>query len=134
MDNNNSLGTFQPVTGAFSLGSNTSAGAVTNLESIISNAIGIITVLASIFFIIYFLMAAFSWVTAGDSGSAAKAREKITMAVLGLVLIVISYAIVGLIGTIIGINILQPGQVILNQLTPSTNQDNQAPSDGRGGM
>lgn len=107
------LGTIDPVTDAYSKGSTTEAGALTNLELFISNLIGFLTTLAAIFFIIYFFMGAFGWVTSGgDKGKTEKAREQITQGVLGLVLIIAAYAIIGLIGSIIGLDILSPGEQI----------------------
>lgn len=108
------LGTIDPVTDAYSKGSTTETGAITNLELFLSNLIGFLTTLAAIFFIIYFFMGAFGWVTSGgDKGKTEKAREQITQGVLGLVLIIAAYAIIGLIGSIIGLDILTPGKLIL---------------------
>lgn len=107
------LGTIDPVTDAYSKGSTTEAGALTNFELFISNLIGFLTTLAAIFFIIYFFLGAFGWVTSGgDKGKTEKAREQITQGVLGLVLIIAAYAIIGLIGSIIGLDILSPGEQI----------------------
>ena len=107
------LGTIDPVTDAYSKGSTTEPGALKNFELFISNLIGFLTTLAAIFFIIYFFMGAFGWVTSGgDKGKTEKAREQITQGVLGLVLIIAAYAIIGLIGSIIGLKLLQPGALI----------------------
>lgn len=107
------LGTIDPVTDAYSKGSTTEAGALSNLELFLSNLIGFMTTLAAVFFIVYFFMGAFSWVTSGgDKGKTEKAREQITQGVLGLVLIIAAYAIIGLIGSIIGLDILTPGEQI----------------------
>lgn len=107
------LGPIEPVTDAYSQGSTTTAGALSNLELFLSNLIGFMTTLAAIFFIVYFFMGAFGWVTSGgDKGKTEKAREQITQGVLGLVLIIAAYAIIGLIGSIIGLDILTPGEQI----------------------
>ena len=83
--------------------------ALTNLETIISRLIGALTVLASIFFIVYFVLGAFTWVTAGgDASKIQKSRDQMVQGVMGMIVIVISYAVVGMIGTVIGIDILNP--------------------------
>lgn len=107
------LGTFSPPTTAFSEGSEAGTGALTNLETLISTFLGIITVFASLAFIVYFLFGALKWVTAGgDSGKVQKARDQMIQGVIGLVIVVISYSVIGLIGTILGLNILQPGEAL----------------------
>jgi uncharacterized membrane protein len=104
---------FRPVVeNEFTIGADTDP--LSNLEIIISNMIGIITVGAGIFFIAYFLIAAFSIVTAGgDSGKLTKAKDQMMHGVLGLIIVVISYAVIGLIGSIVGLNILNPREQLL---------------------
>lgn len=105
---------FDPVVKtAWTDGSDTEAGVLTNLEAFISQLLGLITVIGSLFFIVNFLMAALSWITAGgDSGKIQKARDQMLQSTLGLVIMVGSYAIIGLIGSVVGINILQPAQTL----------------------
>lgn len=108
------LGEFNPPTDAFSAGSQTSADkATSNLELFISNTVGFVTVLASIFFIGQFILAAFNWVTSGgDSSKVQKARDKMVQGVLGLIIIISSYALLGLIGNVIGLDLLNIGDQI----------------------
>lgn len=109
---------FQPPSQAYSQGSNTSEGALENLETFLSTMIGVITVVASIFFIVNFLLAALAWITAGgDSGKISTARDKMLQSTLGLIVVVAGYAVVGLIGSIVGLDILNPAAV-LNTLIP----------------
>lgn len=109
---------FEPVTDTYSAGSDTSEGALRNLESFLSTLIGIITVVGSLFFIVNFLLAALSWITAGgDSGKISSARDKMVQSAVGLIVVVGGYAIVGLIGTIVGLNILHP-RATLEALLP----------------
>lgn len=110
---------LQPPTNAFSTGSTNDltqpVNAFTNLEYIVSNVIAIITALASLLFIYYFIMASISWISSGgDSGKLTTARNQMLNAVLGLVLLVASYAIIGLVGTIFGLDLLNPGQVLMD--------------------
>lgn len=91
--------------------------ALTNLEFLVSQIIGILTVTAGLFFIVYFVIGAFRWVTAGgDSGAVGKARDQMLQATIGLVLVVLSYSIVGLIGSVVGLNILNPAVVLQERL------------------
>lgn len=82
---------------------------LTELDLFISNLLGLFTVFGALFFIIYFLMAAIQWISSGgDSGKLAEARNKMIQGVIGLIILVAAYAIIGLIGTIVGIDILNP--------------------------
>jgi len=88
-----------------------------DLETIISTSVGILTVVSSLFFIVYFFMAALKWVTAGgDGGKVGKARDEMVQGVVGLIVVVAAYGIIGLLGTIIGINILNPAKSIIDIL------------------
>lgn len=89
------------------------AGVLASLELYIGDIIGIITALASLFFVVYVFLAAFQWTTAGgDSGKIEKAKNRFIWGTLGLILIVASYAIIGLIGSLVGISILDPGKML----------------------
>lgn len=88
-------------------------GALSDMERLISIGIGTLTTLAGVFFIVIFLDGCINWVTsAGEKGKLETARGKMINGVIGLVLIIISYAVIGLIGTILGFTILQPGDMI----------------------
>lgn len=105
-------------------------GFIASLELYIGDIIGAITVLAGLFFIVYAFMAAFQWVTAGDdSGKIEKAKNRFIWGTLGLILIVASYAIIGLIGSLIGISILDPG-TMLNNIIPGEAGSGLSPIEG----
>jgi len=92
--------------------------ALNAMSTMVSNVISIGTVMAGIFFIVYFLLAAYAWITSeGDSGKLEKARKQMIHAVIGLVIVVAAYAVVGLVGSLVGIDILRPAES-LNQLVP----------------
>ena len=87
----------------------TTQGALTSFEYIISTTLGVATILAGLMFILYFVIATLGWVTAGaDSGKVQKSRDQITNGVIGLALVVSSYAIIGLVGSIFGLQLLNP--------------------------
>jgi len=104
------FGSFQPpVDNKFTTGSETGLNALTNLELLISHAFGVLTVFGGLFFIVTFLIAGLNWITAGgDTGKIEKARASMVQATLGLVVLVAAYAIIGIVGSIVGINLLNP--------------------------
>lgn len=109
------LGDFSPIGrfGENAANSSPTAGPLQDLESIVSTSIGVLTVVAGLFFIIYFFMAALKWLTAGgDSGKVSKARDEMVQGVMGLIVIVAAYGIIGIIGTILGLQLLQPAAQI----------------------
>lgn len=107
------IGSIEPITDARAPKDLTSEGVTTSLETYLSDIIGIITILATLFFIVFAFLSAFEWITAGgDSGKIAKARDRLIWSTLGLILVVATYAIVGLIGTLVGIDLLNPGELI----------------------
>lgn len=88
-----------------------------DFETIVSTSIGVLTVVSSLFFIVYFFMAALKWVTAGgDGGKVGKARDEMVQGIMGLIVVVAAYGIMGLVGTIVGIDILNPARTIFNIL------------------
>jgi len=110
------LGGFTPPTNAYSKGSGATAdgaGAIKNLELFVSNIIGFMTALGSVFFVIYFVLGAFEWITSGgDKGKTEKARNRMMNGALGLVLLVASYGIIGLVGSFVGLDLLNPGSQV----------------------
>lgn len=88
---------------------------LTDLEVLVSTGIGVLTVLGSLFFIVYFFLGAFKWMTAGgDASKVAKARDEMVQGVMGLIILVAAYGIIGLIGRIVGLNLLEPADTIRN--------------------
>ncbi|MFA6814366.1 MAG: hypothetical protein GX943_01485 [Candidatus Pacebacteria bacterium] len=112
------LGSIEPVTNIRQPESLESASVLSTLEVWISDIIGVITILGTLFFIVYAFIAAFNWITAaGDKSKIEKARDRLVWSTLGLILIVASYAIIGLIGGVIGLELLQPAKMI-QQIIP----------------
>jgi len=92
------------------------AGAlVPQLDIFISNVVTALTIVAGIAFILYFMIGALSWITAGGQrDNVEKAQKQMTNAAIGMIAVVVSYFIAAIIGTILGIDILNPVQGILN--------------------
>lgn len=83
------------------------------LTKVISSMVGIITIVAGIWFLIQILIAGLNWIgSSGDKNKVLDAQHKITNSVVGLTIVVAAYAITNLIGKILGINILDIGAAI----------------------
>lgn len=86
--------------GLFAADSAAGQQSLTNLESFISRIIGFLTVIASVAFVVYFLLGAVSWITAGgDASKIQKARDKIVQSVIGLIVLAGSFVIIEFIST-----------------------------------
>lgn len=87
-----------------------STGAV---EKLISNVLVVLTIVSGIAFTLYFLLGGLNWITAGgDKGKIDKAKGMMTSGAIGLIVIVVSYAIVWIVGKALGLDILNPGTII----------------------
>lgn len=89
------------------------AGTVFN--SVISVAVGIMTAVASVWFIFQLITAAVAWIGAeGDKGKVEEARKKMTNAIIGLVVVISAVFLASLVGSILGLDILNPGTILEN--------------------
>jgi cytochrome bd-type quinol oxidase subunit 2 len=83
------------------------------IEKLISNVLVVLTVVAGIAFVLYFLLGGLSWITAGgDKGKIDKAKGMMTNGAIGMIVIAVSYAITWIVGAALGIDILNPGTII----------------------
>lgn len=79
----------------------------------LSRIIGILTIIAGIWFIFNFIIGAFGFLTAGGSEEGIKkATAKIGQSILGLVVVVAAYAVISLLGALLGFEILNPQDII----------------------
>ncbi len=111
-------GSIRPITKQYSENSEQSGEiALSNFEKIISTSIAVITIVAGLFFLIKTFTAFFSIVTAGpDAGKIKKAKDQVVHSILGIILLVVAYSMVGLFGSIVGLNILDVKGSILTIL------------------
>ncbi|HUW21182.1 MAG TPA: hypothetical protein VMW41_00805 [Candidatus Bathyarchaeia archaeon] len=113
-----SLGSFQ---GFGKIGTDFLADPVASLEKIISLVIGIMTIGAGIYFIFLLIIAAYGWMSAGgDKQKMQKAQDSFTQAIIGLVVVVAAYAIASVVGFMLGVNILNPSELLGNIWSTST--------------
>lgn len=85
----------------------------------ISNTIGFLTVAAGLWFMMQLFVGAFGWMSSGgDKAQLEAARNRITHAVTGLIIVVAAIAIIGVLGEFLGLDILiNPGKLVC-QLNP----------------
>lgn len=77
------------------------------LTGVISTAIGVMTIVAFIWFIIQFFIAAVSIIgSGGDKASLQSAKSKLTTSVIGLVIVISAIFLIELVGFILGFSIL----------------------------
>lgn len=86
----------------------------------ISALIGLMTVLAGIWFMFQFLIGGFYWITSGGEKSKLEsARDRITNAFIGLVVVVAGWSILALAGQFLGLDTTISDPVnIMNLITP----------------
>ncbi len=103
---------FGPWGNLGSQGIGEAAGALTN---IISQIIGVMTIIAGIWFIFQFIISAYGYMTAGgDQQKMSTATKKITSALIGLIVVVTAYAIMSLLGKLLGFEFLNLTSLIEN--------------------
>ena len=110
----------EPLTGVGEIGSPSGAeGAADLFNNIISSVIGLITIIAGIWFVFLLITGAIGIMSAGgDKAALEEARKRITSGLIGLIVVVAGIFLVDLIGGFLGLDILQPGETIINKLNP----------------
>lgn len=95
--------------GPLGLENQAGAAGLSTFNEIISTSIGVMTVIAIIWFILQFFIGAIGIINAGgDKAKLEMARKKLTNALIGLVVVVAAIFLIDLIGNLIGIpNILE---------------------------
>lgn len=97
----------------FTIQSNSSG----NLSTLISNTIGIFFAIGGIGFMIMIFWGATNWIlSGGDKEKVAGARKRITTAIIGIVLLSLSYVIIYVIGYVLNIEFLQSGTIRIPRL------------------
>lgn len=86
---------------------------LTTFELIISNALAVLTIVGGITFVVYFLLGGVNWITAGGKQDKIEtAKGMMTNGAIGLIIILVSYALVWIIGKVLGLDILNPATVL----------------------
>lgn len=84
------------------------------LNAVISSILGFLTILAGIYFLFQFIIAGYQWISSGgDKNNTQAAQDKITNSLIGLIIVVMAWVIIGVIGKIMGLDILNPGAAMI---------------------
>jgi hypothetical protein len=100
-----------PITGFGPLGleNDTPGGAPRVFANFISSVIGLLTIVAAIWFVFLFITGAIGIISSsGDKNALEDARKKITLGVIGMVVVIASVFVIDLLGTLIGVDFLDP--------------------------
>ncbi|MFH0749888.1 MAG: hypothetical protein V1917_03165 [Candidatus Gottesmanbacteria bacterium] len=88
------------------LGSGSTERGGTIIGSLISNIVGLLFIFAFLLTLLYLIMGGIQWLTSGgEKAQLEQARNKITNALVGLVIVAAAYAIFTLVGQFLGIDI-----------------------------
>lgn len=88
------------------LGSGTTAQGGTIIGNLVTNIVGLLFIFAFLLTLLYLIMGGIQWITGGgDKAQLESARNKITNAIVGLIIVAASYAIMTLVGQFLGINL-----------------------------
>ena len=75
----------------------------------ISSLVTTMTVVGGLAFVIYFFIGALKWITAGgDKGKVSEAQSQMTQGAIGLIALVASYFVIGIVGAVLGLDIFNP--------------------------
>ncbi|HAU98790.1 MAG: hypothetical protein UX04_C0002G0036 [Microgenomates group bacterium GW2011_GWF2_45_18] len=92
-----------------------SAVATGPLETLISVFLGFFTALGGLMFLVYMVFAGLTWITAnGEKGKIDTAKQSMINGAIGLVVVIVSQAIIGIVGGVLGIDILNPILILNN--------------------
>jgi len=106
------IGVFKSISGKGYLETTSTGAPTADLTKIVSNLLAIITIIAGVGFLFYFIFGAVNWITSGgDAQKAAAARNTILNALIGLVVTVIAYPAILLIAKLIGIPLADPEEL-----------------------
>ncbi|OGV97159.1 hypothetical protein A2W24_00435 [Microgenomates group bacterium RBG_16_45_19] len=101
--------------GAFCPEANAIEPASVTIEKLLTMVVGFLTIVAGLAFLIYFIIGGLGWVTAGgDKGKVEKAQSMMTNGVIGMIVVVAAYGITWIVGQVLGIDILNPAELLGN--------------------
>lgn len=97
-------GTGLPLTGGEPIAAITKA---------VSSIIGFLTICAGLWFMFQLIIGGIQWLSAGgDKNNLSAARDRLTNAFIGLVIVVAGVSIIALLGQFFGFDILNPGKYL----------------------
>lgn len=113
------LGTFKGL-GPLGLEGKTPADAPAIFALVISNIVGLMTVIGALWFLIQIIIAGLQWLSAGDDKQKlAGAKSKLGTSIIGFGIVVLAIVIARIIAAFLGIRVVfDPVIIINNVLTP----------------
>jgi len=86
---------------------------------VISSIISIFIIISFIAAFFFLLQGGFQWVSSGgDEGKVESARNRITQAIIGLVIVVAVWALFGLVEDFLGVSVIGGGPITLPSINP----------------
>ncbi len=80
---------------------------ITNLGTLISAIVGVLLIISALLAFFYLILGGISWITSGgDKAGMEAARNKITHAIVGLVIVGAAWSIMMLLQNFLGINVI----------------------------
>ena len=85
----------------------------TKFNNVLSISIGVLSIIAAIWFLFILITGAISYMQAGgDKGKVEEARKKITTGFIGILIVISAIFIANFVGYILGFDILNPGEFL----------------------
>lgn len=101
--------TFQSITGPSPIKD------VQGIENLISTGVGLLTIVGGIIFLIWFMIGAINWISSGGKPDKLEAaRNHMTNAITGLIILIAAFALTGIIGLLFGINFFNLAEIVNN--------------------
>lgn len=87
--------------------------AMDQVTKVVSSFIGMMTIIASIWFLFQLLFGGYEWISSGgDTKKLTTARQRIMNGFFGLIIVIGAWAIVAVVGQFLGYDILNPATYI----------------------
>lgn len=103
------LGTFEGLGPLGRVNGPSGAGVFGQFEGLISTSLGVLTVSAGLWFVFQIFGGAMGWLASGgEKQSLQNAQKRIVNAIVGLIVVVMSYTFIAIIGAFVGLHILSP--------------------------
>lgn len=82
-------------------------------NKVVSAFIGFMTTIAALWFGLQIIIAGYQWIGAGgDKGKTEEARNHLTNSLIGIIIVAAAWVLIGIVGKILGLDILNPGAII----------------------
>lgn len=84
----------------------------------VGTILGFLTVVGGLWFIFWIVISAYNWVSSeGKPDKLEKARNGLLNAVTGLIILIAAYGLTGFIGSILGIDFFEFGQIVCSSVS-----------------